>query len=42
MYYFNEMTLEEIAKIEDCSIHSVFVGIERAKEKIKKFIKFKI
>ena len=36
MYFFYDMTLEEISKFEKCSIHSVFVSIERAKEKVKK------
>ena len=38
MYYFEQFNLEKIAKIEGCSIHSVFVGIKRAEEKIKKII----
>lgn len=35
LYYFYDFTYERIAEIEDCSVHSVFVAIERAKEKIK-------
>ena len=38
LYYFLENTLDEIARQENCSIHSVFVSIERAKDKIKKFM----
>ena len=38
LYYFGGLTLEQIAKIENCSVHSVFVAVERAKENIKKFI----
>ena len=34
LYYFEGYTLEEIAVIEGCSVHSVFVGIERAKENL--------
>lgn len=36
LYYFKEKTLKQIALEENCSIHSVFISIERAKEKIKK------
>ena len=39
LYYFEGYTLDEIANIEGCSSHSIFVAIERAKEKIKKFLK---
>ena len=38
LYYFKEKTLKQIALIENCSIHSIFVSIERAKEKIKKIL----
>ena len=38
LYYFVGLTLENIAKSESCSIHSVHVAIERSKEKIKKFL----
>lgn len=38
MYYFEEKTLEEIARIEACSIHSVFMSIERGKKKLKNFL----
>lgn len=38
LYYFLENTLDEIARQENCSIHSVFVSIEIAKDKIKKFM----
>lgn len=39
LYYFYDFTYERIAEIEGCSVHSVFVAIERAKEKIKLFLK---
>ena len=39
LYYFYDFTYEKIAEIERCSVHSVFVAIERAKEKIKFFLK---
>ena len=38
LYYFYNKTLKEISKMEGCSIHSVFVSIERSKEKIKKYL----
>lgn len=31
LYYFYDFTYEKIAEIEGCSVHSVFVAIERAK-----------
>ncbi len=39
MYYFKDMTLKEIALKENCSIHSVYVSIEQAKEKLKNLLK---
>lgn len=39
MYYFKNMTLNEIAKKEGCSIQSVYISIESAKEKLKKNLK---
>lgn len=39
LYYFYDFTYEKIAEIEGCSVHSVFVAIEWAKEKIKFFLK---
>ena len=39
MYYFDEMTMEQIAEKENCSIHSVFVAIQRAIEKLTKILK---
>lgn len=39
LYFFYDFTYEKIAEIEGCSVHSVFVAIERAKEKIKIFLK---
>lgn len=39
LYYFYDFTYEKIAEIEGCSVHSVFVAIERAKEKLKKILK---
>ena len=38
MYYFDDMTLKEIAEVEGCSVKNVFKSIEQAKEKLKKFI----
>lgn len=38
LYYFSGFTYEQIAGYEQCSVHSVYVAIERAKEKIKKFL----
>lgn len=38
LYYFGELTFEQIAEIENCSVHSVFAAVERAKENIKKSI----
>lgn len=38
LYYFYENTLDEIARKEDCSVHSIFISIERAKENIKKYL----
>ncbi len=38
-YFFYGHTYEEIAEMEGCSVHSVFVAIERAKEKLKNFLK---
>jgi len=39
LYFFYNHTYEEIAKIEGCSVHSVFVALERGKEKLKNFLK---
>jgi len=39
MYYFEDMTLNEIAEIEGCSIKNVHKSIEQAKENIKKTLK---
>jgi len=39
MYYFEDMTLNEIAEIEGCSIKNVHKSIEQAKENIKKSLK---
>lgn len=39
MYYFEDKTLQEIAKIENCSIMSVKESIDTAKEKLKKILK---
>lgn len=38
LYYFCGWKYEKIAKIDNCSIHSVHMAIERAKEKVKKFL----
>lgn len=37
MYYFYDLTYEQIAEMEKCSAHSVFVSVNRAEEKIKNF-----
>ena len=37
MYYFYDLTYEQIAELEKCSAHSVFVAIKRAEDKIKTF-----
>lgn len=39
LYYFGGFSYEEIASFEKCSVHSVYVAVERAKEKLKKFLK---
>lgn len=39
MYYFYDLTYEQIAELEKCSAHSVFVAIKRAEDKIKTFFK---
>ena len=38
LHYFSGFTYEQIAGYEQCSVHSVYVAIERAKEKIKNFL----
>lgn len=37
MYYFYDLTYKQIAELERCSVHSVFVAIKRAEDKIKNF-----
>ena len=39
LYYFENKTLKEIAKIESCSIKNVHKSIEQAIIKIKKNLK---
>ena len=39
LYYFGGYTYAEIAEMENCSVHSVFMAVERAKEKIKIILK---
>ena len=39
MYYFEDMTLKQIADIEGCSPKNIFKSIEQAKENIKKNLK---
>ena len=39
MYYFEDMTLQEIADLEGCSTKNVYKSIEQAKEKIAKNLK---
>lgn len=38
MYFFDGMTLEEIASFENCKYQQIQKSIERAKQKIKKFL----
>ena len=42
LYYFEDLTLQEIANIEGCSVKNVYKSIELAKEKLKNLLKFKI
>lgn len=42
MYYFEDLTLQEIADIEGCSVKNVYKSIELAKEKLKNILKNKI
>lgn len=37
MYYFQELTLEEIARMEGTSAHSILYSIQQAIKKLKKF-----
>ena len=37
LHYFYDLTYEQIAELEKCSAHSVFVAIKRAEDKIKTF-----
>ncbi|MBE5820787.1 MAG: sigma-70 family RNA polymerase sigma factor [Clostridiales bacterium] len=39
LYYFEDLTLQEIADIEGCSVKNVFKSIEQAKNKIAKKLK---
>lgn len=39
LYYFEDMTLQEIADLEGCSVKNVFKSIEQAKDKIAKKLK---
>ena len=39
LYYFGGYTYAEIAEVENCSVHSVYMAVQRAKEKIKIFLK---
>ena len=39
MYYFEDLTLQEIAKIEGCYIKNVHKSIEQEKEKLKEILK---
>ena len=41
-YFFEDLTLQEIADIEGCSVKNVYKSIELAKEKLKNLLKFKI
>ena len=42
LYYFEDLTLQEIADIEGCSVKNVYKSIELAKEKLKNILKNKI
>lgn len=39
MYYFEDLTLQEISKVENCSISSVKESIDSGITKLKKNIK---
>lgn len=39
MYYFEDMTLQQIADLEECSIKNIYKSIELAKTKIAKILK---
>ncbi len=39
LHFFDGLPVKEIAKKEGCTPHSVYVGIERAKNNLKKFLK---
>ncbi len=39
LYYYKDMTYDEIAEIEGCTKRSVYIAIERGKEKLKKILK---
>jgi len=39
LYYFEDLTLQEIADLEGCSVKNVYKSIEQAKEKIAKNLK---
>lgn len=39
LYYFRGFTYEEIAKMEGCSVHSVYAALQSAKDTIKIFLK---
>jgi len=39
LYYFEDLTLQEIADLEGCSVKNVYKSIEQAKEKIAKSLK---
>lgn len=41
LYYFENMTLDEISRIEECSIHSVHVAIKNGIKTLKKCYKCK-
>ena len=36
LYYFEDLTLQEIADLEGCSVKNVYKSIEQAKEKLQK------
>ena len=39
MYYFENMKLQEIAKLENCSIKNISKSLEQAREKLKRNLK---
>lgn len=42
MYYFYDITLKEIAELENCSIHSIYISLVRSRQKLTKNLKFSV